>query len=151
GLSGTGPKAGGPLYVERLRRSPTLAARFAAPAASVQQGALPELVALREWAVARNDNALAELCANYADTTPLGRAVDLPGPTGERNQETLHPRGRVWCAAGEPTALLQQLAAVFATGNRALIAAQGRALLPRDLAPRVNAAIEDIVQIERAD
>src|SRR5262249_33539725 len=92
GLSGTGPKAGGPLYIERLRHSSTLAARFAAPAASAQQGALPDLIALREWAAHHGDAALAATCANYADTTPLGRVIDLPGPTGESNQETFHPR-----------------------------------------------------------
>ena len=60
GLSGTGPKAGGPLYLWRL---------------------------VRERAAA----------------TPARRRSALPGPTGESNTLSLHPRGRVACVAPDPT------------------------------------------------
>jgi len=51
----------------------------------------------------------------------------LPGPTGERNTLAFANRGLVLCAAGDIANLLNQLAAVFATGNRALV--QGHDLL----------------------
>lgn len=41
----------------------------------------------------------------------------LPGPTGERNTLSFVPHGRLFCLAREVDALLDQLAAVFATGN----------------------------------
>jgi len=149
GLSGTGPKAGGPLYLERLRRSSALAARLAAPVSAERQD-LPALSALREWAVAHDNAALADLCLHYAETTPLTSALDLPGPTGESNQETFHPRGRVLCVAHDADALLQQLAAVFATGNRALVAAASGARLARDLPARVQASLERVPDTVRA-
>jgi len=78
GLSGTGPKAGGPHYVPRFtaRPVPGLAAEetHAAPEDAVE-------AALKGLSLA--DHALSTL--------------DMPGPTGESNRLSLHPRGRVLC------------------------------------------------------
>src|SRR5262249_18390417 len=60
------------------------------------------------------------------------------------NRETLHPRGRVLCEAAGADALLDQLAAVFATGNRAVVRAPGDALLPKDLPAVGRAAIDRV-------
>ena len=75
GLSGTGPKAGGPLYLRRLMAS--------APA----------------WT----------------------GGSDMPGPVGERNTHHLRPRGRLLALPASPKDLQQQLDAIFATGNTALL------------------------------
>jgi RHH-type proline utilization regulon transcriptional repressor/proline dehydrogenase/delta 1-pyrroline-5-carboxylate dehydrogenase len=79
GLSGTGPKAGGPLYLTRLVTNPE------------RQG------------------------------PPLGSGIELSGPVGERNVYACHPRGRIALIARTKAGLLEQLAAVEATGNRAVI------------------------------
>jgi RHH-type proline utilization regulon transcriptional repressor/proline dehydrogenase/delta 1-pyrroline-5-carboxylate dehydrogenase len=81
GLSGTGPKAGGPLYLGRL----------------VQD---------------RPDTGLA---------VHIGHHVQLPGPVGERNLYTLHPRGRVLCLPHSRAGLLRQVEAVQAEGNSAAV------------------------------
>jgi RHH-type proline utilization regulon transcriptional repressor/proline dehydrogenase/delta 1-pyrroline-5-carboxylate dehydrogenase len=47
--------------------------------------------------------------------------VTLPGPTGERNSLHFAARGRVGCLALTLEGLLQQLVAVFATGNSAVL------------------------------
>jgi len=143
GLSGTGPKAGGPLYVERLRRvcSPVLAPEDPG-VERIETVALPALDALREWAVSRGDTALAQRCLDFARATPLALALALPGPTGETNRETFHPRGRVLCEASDREALLDQLAALFATGNRAVLGTAPSNQLPRDLPAAARAAIE---------
>jgi RHH-type transcriptional regulator, proline utilization regulon repressor / proline dehydrogenase / delta 1-pyrroline-5-carboxylate dehydrogenase len=51
----------------------------------------------------------------------LARRIALPGPTGETNTLTFEPRGTVACMAGDLPALLPQLFAAYATGNRAII------------------------------
>jgi RHH-type proline utilization regulon transcriptional repressor/proline dehydrogenase/delta 1-pyrroline-5-carboxylate dehydrogenase len=79
GLSGTGPKAGGPAYVPRMTR-PERIARPApdAPAADVE--------AVRQALAA----ARVDRCATLSAET-------LPGPTGESNRLTTHPRGVALC------------------------------------------------------
>ncbi len=66
----------------------------------------------------------------------------LPGPTGERNSLTFVPRGVIFCVAHHPDALLNQLAAVLATGSVPRMLAQTSALLPNDLPHEVRALIQ---------
>ena len=143
GLSGTGPKAGGPLYVERLRRAATATLDLGLLGATVGAAPpLPALAALRGWAEAEGRGALARRCDEYARITPLAWRFELPGPTGESNRETLHPRGRAYCQAAALQDLLEQLAAAFATGNRVVLTASGMRLLPPSLARALGAEID---------
>ncbi|AHM05357.1 Proline dehydrogenase (Proline oxidase) / Delta-1-pyrroline-5-carboxylate dehydrogenase [Roseibacterium elongatum DSM 19469] len=80
GLSGTGPKAGGPHYLARFAQ----AARHIDPA-----DAPPPATQVTRDAL---DAALAAL-PDPRDTT-LSTEV-MPGPTGESNRLSTHPRGRV--------------------------------------------------------
>jgi len=140
GLSGTGPKAGGPLYLHRLAGSGTVApTAFGWP-----PGDLPPLLRrLAEWASATGRNALACLCEDYAAQSLRCVRLDLDGPTGERN--TLHfvPRGTLLCLADDEVGLLHQFAAALATGNT-LAAVDGLesrnllASLPAELAREVR-------------
>jgi RHH-type proline utilization regulon transcriptional repressor/proline dehydrogenase/delta 1-pyrroline-5-carboxylate dehydrogenase len=119
GLSGTGPKAGGPLYLPRLAGAAVLCP--AAIGARREGGAQPHsaLSRLTEWARFSGHDDLAALCAEYAELTLLDTVIDLPGPTGEQNTLRFAPRGTLLCLAVERHALLHQLAAIWATGNRA--------------------------------
>jgi RHH-type proline utilization regulon transcriptional repressor/proline dehydrogenase/delta 1-pyrroline-5-carboxylate dehydrogenase len=119
GKSGTGPKAGGPLYLKRLQQ-------HAQPLLKRERRADPALDALLDWARANGHGELAVLAEGYKETSPEGVSIALPGPTGERNQLAFAARGNVLCAADGAAALLNQLAAVFATGNRALVLADDR-------------------------
>jgi RHH-type proline utilization regulon transcriptional repressor/proline dehydrogenase/delta 1-pyrroline-5-carboxylate dehydrogenase len=116
GLSGTGPKAGGPLYVRRL-----LAA--CPPRRATDGGARPTqlvaLIELRDWLMATGDMRAARLCTRYLDASTLGEAEVLPGPTGEQNTYELRPRGSVLCRAETNLGALTQLGAALATGNLA--------------------------------
>jgi RHH-type proline utilization regulon transcriptional repressor/proline dehydrogenase/delta 1-pyrroline-5-carboxylate dehydrogenase len=116
GLSGTGPKAGGPLYARRLLAAcpPRRNTGGAVPSASTAA-----LVELRDWLMASSDQLAARLCTWYLDTTPLREAEVLPGPTGEQNTYELRPRGRVLCHAETRLGALAQLGATLATGNLA--------------------------------
>ena len=118
GLSGTGPKAGGPLYLRRLLNAvPKLRG-------ALSKGTAPKTVALwADWLAQQGRAMEAERIRDYASHTPRDAVLDLPGPVGERNVYGLTPRGTVLCAAQSETGLLLQIGAALATGNRALVLA----------------------------
>jgi RHH-type proline utilization regulon transcriptional repressor/proline dehydrogenase/delta 1-pyrroline-5-carboxylate dehydrogenase len=111
GLSGTGPKAGGPLYLGRLVKDP--------PKVISAGAAPPALAAFADWldGLGEDSGVARELGASSA----LGTAMTLPGPVGELNHYALHPRGRILLRPATREGLLGQLAAVLATGNSAAI------------------------------
>jgi RHH-type proline utilization regulon transcriptional repressor/proline dehydrogenase/delta 1-pyrroline-5-carboxylate dehydrogenase len=104
GLSGTGPKAGGPQYLPR----------FAAP---VQ----PDRVRTAEAEDARPADiaALKAALAACPQAAPMP-TVDLPGPTGESNRLSLHARAPILCMGPGEEAVQAQLAAVRGLGGRAV-------------------------------
>lgn len=127
GLSGTGPKAGGPLYLYRLlAHRPDGALRLTfdrqdaeRPADSTLRHALlAPHQALSSWA--KDKPALAELCDRYDQLAQAGVVRLLPGPTGERNTFSLLPRDQVLCLADNEQDALIQLAAVTSVGSKAL-------------------------------
>ena len=147
GLSGTGPKAGGPLYLLRLlARCPQDAALRSVQAcgASALPQATPALQALHDWAAAQGKLALAHHCARLAASHPAGLQAILSGPTGERNVYQVKPRESVLCCVGahpnaEDDALLQ-IAAVLAVGSSAVLPRSAAALHSRLPVP-VQAAL----------
>jgi len=127
GLSGTGPKAGGPLYLYRLlSHRPDNALQVTLDRhdaerpldATLRPSLLEAHRALSSWAKAKP--ALADLCARYEQLAQGGTVRLLPGPTGERNTYILLPRERVLCLADNEADALIQLAAVTSVGSRAL-------------------------------
>ncbi len=159
GLSGTGPKAGGPLYLLRLlRQRPADAARRAMLADSVQdlpaqRGWTPAAsddtahtasTTLRDWADTRGDTDLVQFCDQLKNVAPTARWHTLPGPTGEINLYAVLPREAVLCLAPSGPAgdaeRLRQLAAVLSVGGRAVWTADARPLqelLPQTVRDRV--------------
>ncbi|MGN6231492.1 MAG: trifunctional transcriptional regulator/proline dehydrogenase/L-glutamate gamma-semialdehyde dehydrogenase, partial [Trinickia sp.] len=155
GLSGTGPKAGGALYLQRLlAKRPSglpksLAASLIADGAGQSEKAAEDsgtpgspraaLTALRDWLIAERQPQLAARCDGYLANMPAGATAVLPGPTGERNTYTLGARGKVSCVPSTASGARAQFAAVLATGNRAVFSgAAGEALvaaLPAQLKP----------------
>ncbi|MDH0291093.1 trifunctional transcriptional regulator/proline dehydrogenase/L-glutamate gamma-semialdehyde dehydrogenase [Pseudomonas sp. GD04087] len=145
GLSGTGPKAGGPLYLYRL-----LSTRPQEAVANQLKGdgaqALPRpkdaekaVEALAQWA--QKDTVLAAQLAGYVALSQSFTQQLLTGPTGERNSYTLLPREHVLCLAEDRADLLAQLAAVLAVGSRALVAESNAAVvkeLPKEVAQRIE-------------
>lgn len=100
GLSGTGPKAGGPLYLSRFRKL--------APATEtdVFERAMP----------------LGELNAAIRAAEPAARIASdvLPGPTGELNQLSRHARAPFVCMGPGAEAAKQQAMAIRTLGGRAV-------------------------------
>ena len=99
GLSGTGPKAGGPEYLERFTVTPTPGAGPAgAPTTQAEAAAL--------------------LAAPRAPIAPV--VLDLPGPTGESNRLSLVARAPLLCLGPGAEAALAQAEAVRALGGQAV-------------------------------
>ena len=114
GLSGTGPKAGGPLYLRRL---------VAGPAREpVAQGAAPPVLAVYcDWLRGSGRADLAAQCADFGARSALGAAVECPGPVGETNVYSLRAKGKVAIVAVSEAGALRALGALLATGNRAAL------------------------------
>ncbi|MFT0544724.1 trifunctional transcriptional regulator/proline dehydrogenase/L-glutamate gamma-semialdehyde dehydrogenase [Allopusillimonas ginsengisoli] len=148
GLSGTGPKAGGPLYLYRLlsaRPTGAVAEHLKIEPENVQMPVLPDaqtkaFAALRDWAQTHDAN-LAQTCEQFADQALSGLILELAGPTGERNTYSLLPRARVLCLAESQADLLTQIAACLAVGSEAVVPEEHRdtyALLPQDAQARIR-------------
>lgn len=107
GLSGTGPKAGGPHYVPRFLRRPL-------PCHDVVSGGVADV-----------DEVQALL--NVADR-PQRKAIsvsDLPGPTGESNRLGIHAKGTVLCLGPSHEDALQQERMVNELGCSAVVVVPG--------------------------
>ena len=141
GKSGTGPKAGGPLYVRRLQQDAHLTRKQldhqAEPAVSLSNTAQSFLT----WAQTHGHSTLAQRTEQYANEQLNGHTMVLPSPTGERNTLRFAPRGTVLCAAVNTESLLNQIAAVLTTGNTPLLTEQTHRLLPQGLPSDVRSAI----------
>ena len=141
-LSGTGPKAGGPLYLSRLVAEPALGALDGMEGAGAAIGGIR---AYGDWLAANGHAAEAERCVGMMARSPIGARVELKGPVGERNVYTLRRRGRIAADAASEAGLLTQIGAILATGNDAVVsAAFAGALtgLPAELAHRIS-RVED--------
>ncbi len=114
GLSGTGPKAGGPLILHRLRRAEATHA--------ILPGQAPD--AAWRFLSLLDGHPSQPACLAILARSPFGVEKLLPGPVGERNEYALRPRGTVLCVADTEEDLLLQLAATLATGNRARVRAR---------------------------
>ena len=119
GLSGTGPKAGGPRYVPRFARGSARATLAQVDGPYVDRAHVQKLL---------HDLA--------APQTYLG-TEQLAGPTGESNRLSTYGRGTVLCLGPTLEAARQQALTAQANGCRALVVALGGAadglLDPADL------------------
>lgn len=115
GLSGTGPKAGGAFYLGRLVQNPP------APdlPAVEQENRLAQTFAA--WLESCGHKTEAAFARDCAARSRLGLDIHLPGPVGEENRYSLHPRGKILLVPRTESGLYRLLAACFACGNRAVI------------------------------
>ena len=144
GLSGTGPKAGGPHYLFRLSKRPDVPVENAGSAVAARAAAKPELSeqgaeiidaarrAQAQWvdqfSQAERTKRLDEIFANHLIPSELQafkveQSMKLPGPTGEDNTLTLHPRGLLYLLPdADPSAAALQLALALYAGNAVIVA-----------------------------
>ncbi|EPT1733693.1 trifunctional transcriptional regulator/proline dehydrogenase/L-glutamate gamma-semialdehyde dehydrogenase [Providencia stuartii] len=129
GLSGTGPKAGGPLYLYRLlsERPDNAVSRTLerqdnelAMDASARPQLLEPFDAFSSWLEKQENRIEPAIFEQFARHAQAGTSRLLPGPTGERNTYTLTPRGTILCLSDNEKDCLVQLAGVLASGCQAL-------------------------------
>ena len=102
GLSGTGPKAGGPHYLTRFSERP-------AP------------ISGSAWDGNMDEKAITKVLAKpQGNAEP--RALILPGPTGESNKLTVFARDPLLCLGPGKEAAKAQVDAVLALGGQAVAA-----------------------------
>ncbi|PBB25727.1 MULTISPECIES: bifunctional proline dehydrogenase/L-glutamate gamma-semialdehyde dehydrogenase PutA [unclassified Mesorhizobium] len=134
GLSGTGPKAGGPHYLRRFRKGPeagTAVGDGHKVTATELADNLPDPT-LGGWSTRPDRIAILRKHLRGKGAAAIGAAagidfgqVDLPGPTGEANTLSLSPRGRVLCLGPDAATLLAQTIQALAAGNAVLAVAPG--------------------------
>ncbi len=158
GLSGTGPKAGGPLYLYRLVRTQDPQADLARLPAQ-EQAAMPDaLQALRQLVVQGSvpdlgttaQAAALKACDAPSHYPSSGYMQTLPGPTGESNRYQLLARAGVWLVPSTVNGLVQQVAAALGTGNTATVVCSA-ALRPALAALQAVPALASALQVVEAD
>jgi RHH-type transcriptional regulator, proline utilization regulon repressor / proline dehydrogenase / delta 1-pyrroline-5-carboxylate dehydrogenase len=115
GLSGTGPKAGGPLYLGRL------VARAPVPMREGMPHTDEALMDYARWLEERGHSQDGAAAREMAERSGVGLVRELLGPVGETNLYGLHPRGRVLLVPETEGGLRRLLAATLATGNTAVV------------------------------
>ena len=133
GLSGTGPKAGGPNYLPRFLRQAGDADVMAADGEVLGAIPLTRAISNLQGRAIAADAVMAAGDRVNALFRPLGVRIDvphldtinLPGPTGELNRLSFHARGVVLVLGPGLDAALHQAALALATGNRVVLVAPG--------------------------
>ena len=126
GLSGTGPKAGGPFYVRRFKNFGGDAVPIPAIHPSVTSGelqsALIEVRSLKEPSFQDRRTILLD----FARDVPIALDIEptaLPGPTGELNVLSRHARGVILCLGPDRQAAENQAVVALSQGNRVIVIA----------------------------
>ncbi|HED4428010.1 TPA: bifunctional proline dehydrogenase/L-glutamate gamma-semialdehyde dehydrogenase PutA [Pasteurella multocida] len=119
GLSGTGPKAGGPFYLQRLVHAKHWALT---PLHYNTPRDLSDLVAKVRSIFTKSEQApLLSLIDQVAQCSPLNTTFRMQGITGEENYLTFTPRSLIAIGNGPLAQQMQALIAVAAVGATAVI------------------------------
>lgn len=128
GLSGTGPKAGGPLYLRRFCQPlpATLADICVESAAAIESAPWPHPAA-EAWHLRADRMGRLNDVVTDDDDISLRRCQEilalpgeLPGPTGESNRYRLHAVGRVVVFGKSSGVMRRQVLQALAMGNSVL-------------------------------
>ncbi|MFT7366551.1 MAG: RHH-type proline utilization regulon transcriptional repressor/proline dehydrogenase [Marinobacter psychrophilus] len=128
GLSGTGPKAGGPQYVRRFMKGETVQRPAESGGKKVDARALESLIGKLGRMNTQAPKARVEAMQSVFDSVPEpldAHEEVMPGPTGESNILTSHARGTVLCLGPDKETAIEQMVMALAQGNKAVVVAPG--------------------------
>ncbi|MBE7618055.1 trifunctional transcriptional regulator/proline dehydrogenase/L-glutamate gamma-semialdehyde dehydrogenase [Komagataeibacter sp. FXV2] len=153
GLSGTGPKAGGPLILRRLvAQCPAMENLLP----GMKCGAVPHMMQTwHDWLMGKGYQQVARQVAEMMKTPLCGAEMVLPGPVGEENLYRFMPRGNVLCiGGGTHEGLLMLVSMALSCGNTVFVTGgtddtAWLSGLPADVAHHVR-AVSDVAQHEYA-
>ncbi len=150
GLSGTGPKAGGAHYMARFYKNNSfhkvINNRLQIENAEKNHIALniiqDEIDKLNNIKPTEKPADLTILKQYLSDDAEISTAInlvvkkphELPGPTGELNQLSYHPRGIILCLGPDLQSLKKQMLQALLTGNKILCISDENAALIESLA-----------------
>ncbi|MBR9865777.1 MAG: bifunctional proline dehydrogenase/L-glutamate gamma-semialdehyde dehydrogenase PutA [Oceanospirillales bacterium] len=131
GLSGTGPKAGGPEYVKRFMQTESATPVSSDVIPSVGAGALQPLIDSLDnskWALA--SGRLEKLKELFSGMDILFSSLEhdaqpMPGPTGELNVLSTHARGTVLCLGPDLKSAMHHAVLALSQGNAVVVIAPG--------------------------
>jgi len=139
GYSGTGPKAGGPLYLRRFRQSTACPKSLEYGASTASKNEIVSCATIDKaaskldntWLLAREDRpAKVRALLKGAATDAMSASaaldmgpMDLPGPTGESNRYLMTARGTILCLGETAEIALTQAVQALTTGNKVVVVA----------------------------
>lgn len=123
GLSGTGPKAGGSFYLQRLSRLNQWVAPTLSKIGQIDEAALKTLEnVLHSLPLSQADKLAAAAVLGQSRIRTLRQAeAVLNGPTGERNVLSWHPAKRVWLYGGTLTTSFNALSQLAVNGVQTVV------------------------------
>ena len=123
GLSGTGPKAGGSFYLQRLSRLKEWTAPTLSKIGQVDEDALKRLeTLLHGLPLPQSEKMAAAASLGQSRVRTLRKAESvLSGPTGERNVLSWHAPARVWLYGGSLAASFTALVSLASAGVQAVV------------------------------
>ena len=121
GMSGTGPKAGGPNYLPRFSRPLDVAPHV--------HGVNPLSGLSIGFAIA----AVEKVRGAFEKVARQPVRIDMPGPTGESNVLEIHPRGMVLCLGPDEASARVQARMALAHGNAVVVVAPGATRIADEL------------------
>lgn len=123
GLSGTGPKAGGPFYLQRLVRTPEWVAPTLSRIGQADEDALKRLETLvHKLPFNAEEKKAAAAALGHARVRTLRKAETvLVGPTGERNSLSWRSPKRVWVHGGNLLQAFSALTELAAAGIQTVV------------------------------
>ena len=121
GLSGTGPKAGGPHYLPRFSRPIDVAQRSTA------------INGLSGLSIGFAIGAVDQVRAGLEKAGVRPTTISMPGPTGESNILDVYPRGVVLCLGPDETSAFAQARIALSRGNGVLVVAPGAHKIAEEL------------------
>ncbi|MGM0953564.1 MAG: bifunctional proline dehydrogenase/L-glutamate gamma-semialdehyde dehydrogenase PutA [Pseudomonadota bacterium] len=128
GLSGTGPKAGGPQYVRRFMKGDVIEKPSQSSDKVVSAGEVQKLIDdVAKIELPEPEDRQASLKPYFGEVpAPLDEGYEeMPGPTGEQNHLSCHARGVVLCLGPDAESAAEQAGVALSQGNQVVVIAPG--------------------------
>lgn len=119
GLSGTGPKAGGPLYLQRLVKSEAWTLADLEGEAVIETDKLAQ--AVRQTLTGEQQSEALALLQTLRQKSPLAQVYKMQGITGENNYLRFEARPMIAVSNGSLFAQIKALIAIAVCGSKAVV------------------------------
>ncbi|WGE47863.1 bifunctional proline dehydrogenase/L-glutamate gamma-semialdehyde dehydrogenase PutA [Actinobacillus equuli] len=119
GLSGTGPKAGGPLYLQRLVKSEAWTLADLEGETIIETDKLAQ--AVRQTLTGEQQNEALALLQNLRKKSPLAKVFKMQGITGENNYLRFEARPMIAVSNGSLLEQIKAMIAIAVCGSKAVV------------------------------